>query len=91
MIPDCKVKNKSKDKNDCVQLWVNNSFSLLEQNTKDMQTFNQDNYGEDMFINGSTDDSNYDLIIDIDRIGNLLFNSFKAPTETLFYKFPKIE
>ncbi|HCY21606.1 TPA: hypothetical protein DIC40_07340 [Patescibacteria group bacterium] len=53
-----------------------------------MTKFNEATVGEDLFINGVEDDSDYDLQIDIENIGNLLFESFIAPIETVFYKLP---
>lgn len=31
-------------------------------------TIDQANYGEDLFLNGSLEDSDYDLLVDIDQI-----------------------
>ena len=52
-------------------------------------TLAQDNVGEDLYRNGTTDDSAYDLLVDINTIGDLLFSSFKKAPEVLFYRLPK--
>ena len=53
-------------------------------------TLAQDNIGEDLFRNGNTWDSSFDLLADINVIGNLFFTTFKQAPEVLFYRLPKI-
>jgi len=36
------------------------------------------------------DDGDYDLLVDIDKIGKKLFESFTTPVQTLFYELPTI-
>lgn len=52
-------------------------------------TLAQDNVGEDLFRNGTLDDSNFDLLVDINALGDLLFASFKSAPEVLFYRLPE--
>lgn len=52
-------------------------------------TLAQDNVGEDLFRNGNADDSAFDLMVDINDIGNIFFSSFKQAPEVLFYRLPK--
>jgi len=49
----------------------------------------QDNYGEDLFRNGDPDDSQFDLLVDIQSIGNLFFTTFQSAPQALFYKLPQ--
>lgn len=49
----------------------------------------QDNYGEDLFRNGDPDDSQFDLLVDIQAIGNLFFTTFQAAPQVLFYQLPQ--
>jgi hypothetical protein len=46
----------------------------------------QDTYGEDLFRNGDPDDSQFDLLMDIQFIGNLFFTTFQAAPQVLFYR-----
>ncbi|MDD3263235.1 MAG: hypothetical protein PHR61_05360 [Candidatus Absconditabacteria bacterium] len=71
-----------------VEIRVNNQFQTISENKKSLQTLNEAAIGEDYFMNGVADDSDYDLQIDIQNIGDILFESFIAPVETVFYKLP---
>lgn len=62
---------------------------MAEEDDVDINSFKEDTYWEDLYTNGTTDDSNYDILVDIKNIWNLLFTSFISPTETLFYKLPQ--
>lgn len=45
-------------------------------------------FGENIFQNGTLDDSDYDLMDDIYRIGTLLFQSYIPPVELVYYQLP---
>ena len=49
----------------------------------------QDNYGEDLFWNGNSDDSQFDLLVDVQSIGNLFFTTFQTAPQVLFYQLPQ--
>ena len=69
----------------------NNLMALYYQSVNGVfysSTLAQDNVGEDLFRNGTTDDSVFDLLVDISTIGNLFFSSFKQAPEVLFYRLP---
>lgn len=57
---------------------TNRSVSLLTEWT----------FGENIFQNGSLQDSDYDLMIDIYNIGRLMFQWYIAPVELVYYQFP---
>ena len=63
--------------------WYANAYSL--------STINQNNFGSDLFRNGSLDDSDFDLFVDIEEIGKLLFDQFTESPEILFYRLPTID
>lgn len=67
---------------------VNNNFILLSNNKSSFKQFETASIWEDLFINGVLEDGDYDLQIDMENIGNLLFESFISPIETVFYKLP---
>lgn len=71
-----------------VNNWINSQFILAADNDTFLKEFNQSSLGEDLFMNWVADDSDYDLQIDIQNIWDLLFESFIAPVETVFYKMP---
>jgi hypothetical protein len=51
-------------------------------------TLAQDNVGEDLFRNGNPDDSDFDLLVDINTLGDIMFTSFKKAPEIAFYRLP---
>ncbi|MEI8091159.1 MAG: hypothetical protein WCG98_02685 [bacterium] len=53
-----------------------------------LDTMSQSNYGEDLYRNGNKSDSDFDLLLDINDIGNIFFSSFKSTPEMLFYALP---
>lgn len=60
-------------------------------NDKDKHdTMNRDTLGSDLFQNWSLDDSDYDILVDVDKLWKKMFSSFTTPTQTLFYELPKI-
>jgi len=53
-----------------------------------MNTFSDMTIDENIFQNGTIDDSDYDIMYDIARIGELFFVWFTPPVQTIFYQFP---
>jgi len=39
--------------------------------------------------NGTLDDSDFDILYDVNQVGKLLFDSFKETPQILFYRLPK--
>lgn len=68
---------------------INALYYQEYSNTYDMDNLNEGTYWSDFFRNGTLDDSAYDLLVDINRVGNLLFDNFKDSPEILFYRLPK--
>lgn len=73
----------------CIKQRISQQYTTIKQNDKDMKSFKTDAFWEDFFSNGTLDDSEYDILVDIENIGNLLFTSFSKPSQTLFYQMPK--
>lgn len=46
------------------------------------------NAGTDIYYNGTLEDSSYDLLVDIQRIGDIMFTNNEQTEKTLFYTFP---
>lgn len=68
-----------------VQEAFTNTISLVaKQNSLDSA-----NHGDDIFYNGSLDDSPYDLLLDMQLIGDVLFKSNVQAPQIIFYDFPK--
>ena len=59
---------------------TNRSVSLLTEWT----------FGENIFQNGSLQDSDYDLMIDIYNIGRLMFQWYTPPVELVYYQMPTV-
>jgi|GEM_PF-6358549 len=67
-----------------VQQAYNNTISI----TVKQQTLDAANHGDDIFYNGSLDDSPYDLLLDMQLIGDVLFKSNTAAPQVILYDFP---
>jgi len=69
----------------------NNLMSLYYQSVNGVfysSTLAQENIGEDLFRNGNANDSNFDLLVDINDLGNMMFITFKKAPEVVFYRLP---
>lgn len=73
----------------CVDRRVNSQFAVVSSNKSIISRIETSVVWEDLFINWVKDDSEYDLQIDIQNIWDLLFESFIAPIETVFYNMPQ--
>jgi len=74
-----------------VQNEILSIYNTFIENNFNMQTLNQDNYGEDLFWNGTLDDSDFDLMIDMDEIGKVMFEWWEPVVQTLFYRLPELK
>ncbi|MBU0626194.1 hypothetical protein KKG31_07740 [Patescibacteria group bacterium] len=75
---------------DDVRMTLSAEYYAFVDANFDKQTLEQVNFGDDMYINATLDDSDYDLLIDIEKIGNKFFDSFTSPVQTMFYELPNI-
>ena len=69
---------------------ANDLYSKMYINGDSIASFDQINFGDDMFWNGKLDDADYDLLYDIDVIWKILFESSKTPPQVLYYQFPDV-
>ena len=53
-------------------------------------TLVQNNFGSDVFWNGSVDDSDFDILSDIHQLGQIFFDTFTQSPEILFYRLPTV-
>ena len=65
-------------------------YGIFAPTITNQLTLSQAHYWDDIFQNGSLDDSDYDLLVDIDQIGKKFFESFTTPAQTLFYALPSL-
>jgi len=56
-----------------------------------LNTLEDPNYGDDLFANKKQDDAPYDLLYDIERIGNILYSHNDPATEIQFYDLRPID
>ncbi len=70
---------------------INKLYQNAYINSYSVSTINQDNYGSDFFWNGSLDDSDFDILYDINQIGKILFDDFKDTPQILFYTMPTLQ
>ena len=68
---------------------INAKYLEIYPNIYSMSTINKDNFGSDFFWNGTKDDSDFDLLYDINQIGKILFENIQDSPQILFYKLPK--
>ncbi len=69
---------------------ANDIYSQMYIAYDSIASFDQINFGDDMFWNGKLDDADYDLLYDIDIIWKILFESSKTSPQVLYYQFPDI-
>ncbi|MEI6118584.1 MAG: hypothetical protein WCP92_05160 [bacterium] len=68
---------------------INAKYLEIYPNIYSMSTINKDNFGSDFFWNGTKDDSDFDLLYDINQIGKILFETIQDSPQILFYTLPK--
>ncbi len=65
--------------------FVSDFMDLAKEDIDSLYSMKDENVGDDIFINWTTEDSNYDLLVDIKNIRKLLFKKQKDPKETIYY------
>lgn len=72
---------------DTINLYFQKNYS----NIKNIQSNKTINEWTDAFFNGTLDDSDYDILYDIQQVGNLIFEWNKEPPSVVFYQFPELK
>ena len=67
---------------------VNEIYTKIRDGLKENEKVWTANLWENKYLNGDISDSDYDLMYDISQIGKVLFESYKAPPEIIYYKAP---
>lgn len=70
---------------------ITDAYLSLYANSYMLSTIDQTNFWSDLFWNGDQDDSDFDLLVDINAVGKLMFEEFKESPEVFFYKLPTID
>ncbi|MBS8121703.1 hypothetical protein [Candidatus Vampirococcus lugosii] len=65
---------------------VNSIVNSSQDNISKNESIKYDNSGSDMFMNGSLENSPFDLLVDIKNIGDTLFEDNEEPEEINFYE-----
>lgn len=73
-----------KIRNACLWL-VSKKYDHFSSIAESLGTIMDDNYGDDMFLNGDTKDGPYDLLADVRAIADVLFVHNDPPSSTHFY------
>jgi hypothetical protein len=72
---------------------LNNEINTLYRdgyiNSYTISNLNKENFGSEILWNGTLDDSDFDLLYDINQIGKILFEDFTESPQILFYRMPK--
>jgi len=77
-----------KDISFCTQT-INDIYDIVKQYAQLVQPMSQQSYGSQRYENGTLDDSSFDLLVDIEAIGNILFSNNKPTPQTYFFEFPQ--
>jgi len=64
---------------------VEHGYEMMSVSVAAISAMKDINYGDDMLMNAKRDDGPFDLLQDIEQIGNLLFTHNDPPTEVHFY------
>jgi hypothetical protein len=64
---------------------VQTIYQSIHVRSTSLTTLEDTNYGDDIFANRKEDDAPYDLLYDIERIGNILYGHNDPATEIHFY------
>lgn len=64
---------------------VDDLFLVMYQRASTLETMKNVNYGDDFLANANPDDGPYDLLLDIQAIGDVLFAHNDGPSEIHFY------
>jgi hypothetical protein len=83
-------KNSNPPHTECINM-IENAFASAQKDLKYQHELRMGNYGKDFFQNANSEDSPFDLLVDIEMIGNILFEGFKpsSEAEVLFYTMPE--
>lgn len=87
----CKEGTNSKAPHLNCQRIVYNSFLIHQKSIRESDTMKTWIFGTNFFQNANKDDSIFDLLIDVEAIGNVLFEWFKSSetAQVLFYRMPE--
>jgi len=88
ILTQCMVQRNSVSPHSLCKDVVRNAYYDAYNQNIAIQKMDQENYGTNLFQNWNDEDSDYDLMIDIQNIWEILFQGFKPPVETLFYRLP---
>ncbi len=63
---------------------------VMYQRASSLETMKNINYGDEFLVNGNPDDGPYDLLLDIQAIGDILFTHNDGPSEIHFYDMEQV-
>ena len=86
----CQGVTSTNDTITAIRSEINNLYYDGYSNSYSLSSINEDNFWSDFFWNGTLSDGPFDLLIDINNIGKLLFDNFKESPKILFYSLPKV-
>jgi hypothetical protein len=78
------IQYTNQARSDCQRI-VEDGYEMMSVSVSTISAMKDINYGDDMLINAKRDDGPFDLLQDIEQIGNLLFAHNDPPTEIHFY------
>ncbi len=81
----------TKDEYNLCKVKVTENYIEISSNFDLMENLDNENILWNRYQNWTLDDSDYDLLIDIQKIWEILFREIKEPAETLFYQLPSLE
>jgi hypothetical protein len=69
---------------------VDDIFMIMYQRASSLERMKNLNYGDEFLVNGNADDGPYDLLLDIQAIGDILFAHNDGPSEIHFYDMQQV-
>ena len=67
------------------------AYYMGKINSSNANALDSANFGDNIFVDNRMDNSDFDIMVDIKRIGDVLFEGNKEPAEILFFKFPTVD
>lgn len=66
------------------------AYFLVKPSLANIATMHQTTYGDNVFIDGNEENAPFDLMVDVERIGQVLFKDSKSRPEMVFFDLPDV-
>lgn len=87
-LTSCIEGHHDKNLNKSCDLLIKEPYLMGVQAQHHQLSVEEANLGNDRYLNGKKEDSAFDLLVDIGKIGSIFFQESKTNPELLFYRLP---